>query len=98
MLYSIVHGFVDGTVWFDFIWFIVFNATFSNITAILWRPVWVVEQPAYPKEPPTMGKQLVNFITCGCTSSAPFCNSQSRAQTQVVLVICMYELLSNPTT
>ena len=36
------------------------------------------------REPPTMGKQLVNFITCGCESSAPvfviykaglFCNS-----------------------
>jgi hypothetical protein len=24
------------------------------------------------REPPTMGKQLVNFITCGCDSSAPF--------------------------
>jgi hypothetical protein len=24
------------------------------------------------KQPPTMGKQLVNFITCGCESSAPF--------------------------
>jgi hypothetical protein len=23
-------------------------------------------------EPPTMSKQLVNFITCGCESSAPF--------------------------
>jgi hypothetical protein len=23
-------------------------------------------------EPPTMGKQLVNFITCGCESSIPF--------------------------
>jgi hypothetical protein len=23
-------------------------------------------------EPPTMGKQLVNFITCGCKSSSPF--------------------------
>ena len=23
-------------------------------------------------EPPTMGKQLVNLITCGCESSAPF--------------------------
>jgi hypothetical protein len=23
------------------------------------------------REPPTMGKQLVNFITCGCKSSAP---------------------------
>ena len=24
------------------------------------------------REPPTMGKQLVNCITCGCESSAPF--------------------------
>jgi hypothetical protein len=24
------------------------------------------------REPPTMGKQLVNFITCGCESIAPF--------------------------
>jgi hypothetical protein len=24
------------------------------------------------REPPTMGKQLINFITCGCKSSAPF--------------------------
>ena len=23
-------------------------------------------------EPPTMSKQLINFITCGCESSAPF--------------------------
>ena len=31
------------------------------------------------REPSTMGKQLVSFITCGCESSAPFCNLQSRA-------------------
>ena len=24
------------------------------------------------REPPNMEKQLVNFITCGCESSAPF--------------------------
>ena len=24
------------------------------------------------REPPTMAKQLVNFITCGCESSPPF--------------------------
>jgi hypothetical protein len=24
------------------------------------------------REPLTMGKQLLNFITCGCESSAPF--------------------------
>jgi hypothetical protein len=50
------------------------------------------------REPPTMGKQLVNFITCGCESSAPFfCNLQSREQTHGVLVIGLYELLGNPT-
>jgi hypothetical protein len=57
----------------------VFNATFNNISAISWRPVLVVEEAG---EPPTMGKQLVNFITCGCELSAPFfCNLQSRART-----------------
>ena len=49
------------------------------------------------REPPTMGKQLVHFITCDCESSAPFFNLQSRAQTHVVLVIGLYELL-DPTT
>jgi len=24
------------------------------------------------REPPTMGKQLINFITCGCESNTPF--------------------------
>jgi len=48
------------------------NATFSNISAISWRPVLVVEEAGVPGEPPTMGKQLVNFITCSCESSAPF--------------------------
>ena len=49
--------------------FFVLNATFSNISAISWRPVLVVEEAGVP---PTIGKQLVNFITCGCKSSAPF--------------------------
>ena len=39
-----------------------------------------------------MGKQLVNFITCGCESSAPFCNLQSRARTHAVLVIGLYDV------
>ena len=52
----------------------VFNTTFSNISAtcISWRPVLVVEEAGGPGEPPTLGKQLVNFITCGCKSNAPF--------------------------
>jgi hypothetical protein len=36
---------------------------------VSWRPILVVEEVG---EPPTMGKQLVKFITCGCESSAPF--------------------------
>jgi hypothetical protein len=43
----------------------VFNATFSNISAISWRPELVVEKARVPGEQMTMGKQLVNFITCG---------------------------------
>jgi hypothetical protein len=44
------------------------------------------------REPPTMGKQLANFITCGCESIAPFFNLHIRAQTHGVLVIGLYEL------
>ena len=35
---------------FDLIWFLVFNATFSNIAAISWRPVLVVEEAGVPGE------------------------------------------------
>jgi hypothetical protein len=49
------------------------NATFSKILFISWRPSVVVEETREPGENhPTMGKQLVKFITCGCESSAPF--------------------------
>jgi hypothetical protein len=50
-------------------WFIVFNATFSNIMATSFSGGG---SRSIRREPPTMGKQLVNFITCGCESSAPF--------------------------
>jgi hypothetical protein len=43
-----------------------------------------------------MGKQLVNFITCSCESSAPFfANLQSWARIHAVLVIGLYELFGN---
>ena len=49
------------------------------------------------REPPTMGKQLVNFyhmrLRVECTL---FCNLQSWAQTHAILVIGLYELLGNP--
>jgi hypothetical protein len=34
----------------DFILFLEFNATFSNISAISWRPVLVVEEAGVPGE------------------------------------------------
>jgi hypothetical protein len=46
--------------------FIVLNATFSNISAISWRPVFSGGgSRSTRRKPPTMGKQLVSFITCG---------------------------------
>jgi hypothetical protein len=50
------------------------------------------------REPPTMGKQLVNVITCAASRVHSFCNLQSRARTRAVLVIGLHELLGNPTT
>ena len=80
------------------IFFLVFNATSSNISAISWQPVLVVEVAGVP-EPPTLGKQLVNFdhlrMWDECTL---FCNLQIQARTHAVLVIGLYELLGNPTT
>jgi len=46
------------------------------------------------REPPTMGKQLVNFITCGCESSAPFfIIYKAGREPTPLLVIGLYELL-----
>jgi len=46
----------------------MFNATFSNISAYHGGG----RSRSTRREPSTMGKQLVNFITCDCESSAPF--------------------------
>jgi len=35
---------------FGLVWFLVFDATFSNISAISWRPVLVVEEAGVPGE------------------------------------------------
>jgi hypothetical protein len=34
----------------DGLWFMVFNATFNNISVILWRRVLLVEEPEYPEK------------------------------------------------
>ena len=50
-----------------------FNATFSNkFSYIMATSFSGGRSRSTRREPPTMGKQLVNFITCGCESSAPF--------------------------
>jgi len=50
------------------------------------------------REPPIMGKQLVNVITCAASRVHLFCNIQSRTRPYAVLVIGLYELLCNPAT
>jgi hypothetical protein len=82
----------NTTVFWLIAWliFLCFNATFSNISAISWQPVLVVEEARVPeREPPTLVKQLANFITCQVGSRVHlfFCNLQSWAQTHAVLVI-----------
>ena len=80
-------------MWILIDWFIVFNATFSNISAISWRPVLVVEEAGVSGQ--AMGKLYYLRLRVECTI---FCNLQSRARTHAVLVIGLYELLGNPTT
>ena len=45
-----------------------------------------------------MGKQLVNFITWRCESSAPIVVIYKAGREPVRAVIGFYELLGNPTT
>jgi hypothetical protein len=40
----------DFVLFFIYIYIFVFNATFSNISAISWRPVLVVEEAGAPGE------------------------------------------------
>ena len=78
----------------------MFNATFSNISAISWQPVLVMEEAGVPGERTTdhgqaTGKLYHMRLRVECTL---FCNLQSRARTHAVLVIGLYELLGNTTT
>jgi hypothetical protein len=76
-----------------------FNATFSKISAISWRPVLVVEEAEYPERTTDHGQATGKLyhlrLRVECTL---FCYLQSRARTHAVLVIGLYELLGNPTT
>jgi hypothetical protein len=57
-----------------------FNATFSNISAISWRPVLVVEDVGVPGE--THRPWASNWYALSLAAASrvhPFCNLQSRA-------------------
>jgi hypothetical protein len=76
----------------DLVWFIVFNATFSNISAISWRPGLVVEEARIPGDTTDHGQatgKLYHWqLQVGRTL---LCNLQRRARTHVALVIGLYE-------
>jgi hypothetical protein len=40
----------DHTVLTTLVWFMLFNATFNNISVILWRTVLLVEETGLPTE------------------------------------------------
>jgi hypothetical protein len=72
------------------IWFLVLNATFSYIMATSFSGG---RNRSTLREPPTMGKQLVNCITWLRIECTSICNLQNQARTHAVLVIGLYELL-----
>jgi hypothetical protein len=75
------------------------NATYSNSSAISWRPVLVVEEAEYPERITDHGQVTGKLYHLRLrVKCALFCNLQSRARTHVVLVICLYELLGSLTT
>ena len=75
------------------------NAAFSNISAISWRPVLVVEETVVPGENHRpWANNWQAFLLAAASRMHPFCNLQIRARTHAVLVIGLYELLGNPTT
>jgi hypothetical protein len=76
--------------------FLEFNATFSNISAISWRPVLVMEEAGENHRP--WASNWETILLAAASRVHLFLNLQSRAQTHVVLVIGLYELLGNPTT
>ena len=45
-----IPGTQTKTTLLGLVWFLVFNTTFSNISAISWRPVLVVEEAGVPGE------------------------------------------------
>ena len=64
-----------------------------------WRPVLVVEEAGVPRENQQPWASNWYTLSLGAASQVhPFCILQSRVRTHTVLVVCLYELLGNPTT
>jgi hypothetical protein len=61
---------VAQTRYNDLIWFLVFWRHFQQYFSYIIATSF--SGGGSRRKPPTMGKQLLNFITCGCESSAPF--------------------------
>ena len=69
------------------------------LSAISWRPVLVVEEAGVLREKHRLWAS--NWLTLSLAAASRlhsfFFNLQSRVQTHAVLMIGLYELLSNPT-
>ena len=63
---------IAGIILFDLNLFVVFSATFSNISAIIMVTSFSGGRSRSTRgEPPTMDKQLVSFITCAASRVQP---------------------------
>jgi len=75
------------------------NATFSNISAISWLPVLVVEEAGVTGENHRSWPSNWSTLSLAAASRVhPFCNLHSWTWTHAVLAIGLYELLGYPTT
>jgi len=76
----------------------VFNATFSNISAISWRSVLVWKKPEYSERTTDHGQSTGKLyhlrLLVECTL---FVIYKAGRDSHAVLVIGLYELLGNPT-
>jgi hypothetical protein len=61
-----LYTYLRGAYYPDFYFQQFFTAVKSNVSFLSYSFRRTLTEPL------TMGKQLVNFITCGCESSAPF--------------------------
>ena len=84
--------FSSSLVWFDLIFWWHFQQYFSYIMATSFIGG---RSQSTQREPPTMGKQLVNFITCGCESSAPFFVIYKARRMKINVIIQKIKILVN---